>query len=170
MLCSCSESHNSPTSVSHRIRNLLWAPLKAQEGTSCTCRGIAVHGMLTCSVLEDGLGIHAIRLRLRHYFEVVLPFESAYTLWLVFHYLLKVGNSDRTDNDPETDDDLIYEFLDWKNEPIYLTTMTAILFFPLIPILQLVIWILSGCRPRYIKITDSDATGHAEMSITDVAL
>ena len=126
------------------------------------------HGILTLAVLLEGFGINAIPIRLRHYLELVLPFALAYVLWSYLHSLFGIGNPDNNDEDPETNDDVIYDVLDWKTAPEATAGVAVILTFVLSPILHVVIWVISGYRRRYKNASGHDATSYVEMS-SDVA-
>lgn len=120
------------------------------------------HGILTAFALFDGFIINTIPIRLRHYVEVVLPFAVGYLVWSYLHSLSDIGNPDYTDEDPETNDDLIYTVIDWQNDPQKTTTVALVLVFVFSPILQFLLWVVSGCRRRYVNDND-DATNYVEM-------
>jgi hypothetical protein len=133
------------------------------DGTSAISTVIFPHGILTSAVLIDGFGINAIPVRLRHYLELVVPFALSYILWSYLHGAFDIGNPDENDEDPETNDDLIYDVLDWQNKPKATALTTVILVFFLSPILQIVIWVISGYRRRYKNITGSEIKSVVEM-------
>lgn len=143
-----------------------WERLNDHDG-KIDFTSLFTHAILPWAVLMDGLSINAIPIRLRHYLEIVLPFGLAYTLWTYLHSLFDLGNPDRMDKDPETNDDVLYYFLDWENEPIKTANVAILLLFVLSPVLQFVIWIVSGFRRRYIHFVGSDAMGYVEMSSVD---
>ena len=119
---------------------------------------IFTHGILILAVLLDGFGINAIPIRLRHYFELVLPFALAYSLWSYLHSLFGVGNPEKNDKDPETNDDVIYDVMNWKTAPEAAAGTTAMMIFVLSPILHVVIWLISGYRRRYENASGHDST------------
>lgn len=108
------------------------------------------HGILTACVLLDGFILNTIPIRLRHYLEILVPFAAAYVLWSYIHSLTTIGNPDYNDEDPETNDDLIYSILDWDNNPKTTVLIIVVLIFVLSPILQILLWMVSGCRRRYV--------------------
>ena len=123
------------------------------------------HGILQAAVLWDGFGINAIPIRLRHYLEWIVPFSLAYMLWSYLHIRFDIGNPDTMDEDPETNDDLIYEVLNW-NAPEMTAVVAAVLVFGLAPLLHIVLWFVSGCRRRYEdngKDVASSTTNYVEM-------
>jgi hypothetical protein len=120
------------------------------------------HGILTLAVLIDGFGINVIPIRLRHYLELVVPFELSYMLWSYLHGVCDIGNPDENDQDPETNDDLIYGVLDWKNNTKATALNAVLLIFILSPILQIVLWVISGFRRRYKNTTGSDVMSYVE--------
>lgn len=115
------------------------------------------HGILTTFVLFDGFILNAIPIRLRHYIEVLIPFAGAYVLWSYIHSLTKIGNPDYQDQDPQTNDDLIYPILDWDNHPKLTALIVVALVFVLSPILQIVLWIVSRSRRRYVDDYDTSS-------------
>ena len=120
------------------------------------------HGILTAVVLLDGSFINSIPIRLRHYIEFVVPFALLYVLWSYLHGLFDIGNPDYTDEDPETNDDLIYDVLDWKKQPGMTAIIVVVMVFVLSPILQVLLWTLSGFRRRY-EADDKEAQTYIEM-------
>jgi hypothetical protein len=120
------------------------------------------HGILTAAVLLDGLVINAVPIRLRHYLEFVVPFAMTYMLWSYLHSTSDIGNPDYEDEDQETNDDLIYTVLDWKTNPGMTTVVAGVLIFVLSPILQVLLWMISGCRRRY-EATDKETMSYVEM-------
>jgi hypothetical protein len=125
------------------------------------------HGILTLAVLIDGFGINAIPIRLRHYLELVVPFALSYMLWSYLHGVFDIGNPDENDQDPETNDDVIYDVLDWKNNSKATALTAVILIFILSPILQIVLWVISGFRRRYKNTTGSDVMSYVEMGSSE---
>lgn len=119
------------------------------------------HGIIQIAVLLDGFGINAIPIRLRHYLEIILPFAIIYMVWSYAHSALGIGNPDTEDEDPETNDDLIYEVLDWKAKPDQTAVVAVLLILVLAPVLQIVLWMVSGCRRRYI--IEKESSSYVEM-------
>jgi hypothetical protein len=98
-----------------------------------------------------------------------LPVTLAYILWTVLHsgLVFGIGNPDCEDEDPETNDDLIYSALDWEEEPRKTTVTALLIVFGLSPISHIFLWVLSCCRRRYVQ-DDVDQQGsskYVEMSI-----
>jgi hypothetical protein len=116
------------------------------------------HGLLQAAVLEDGFLINTIPIRLRHYLEFVVPFALSYFLWSYLDSALGIGNPDKMNNN--------YAVLDWSAEPGKTATLAAVLIFAVSPVLQVVLWLISGCRRRYKSDSaDDDATNnYIEMS------
>lgn len=115
------------------------------------------HGILTAFVLLDGFMLDSIPIRLRHYLEVLVPFAGAYVLWSYIHSLTAIGNPDYQDNDPATNDDLIYSILDWDNHPKTTALIIVVMVLVLSPILQIILWMVSGCRRRYVDEYDTSS-------------
>lgn len=108
------------------------------DGTSSafTYRNLMIHGGFMLIVLLEGLVINRIPIRLRH-FWLVAAYLILYLAWTVLHALLGIGN-------PETDDDLIYTALQWKNEPGPTTLVGAEILFVLAPVAFLTVCLLSS--------------------------
>lgn len=125
------------------------------------------HGILTAAVLLDGSVINTIPIRLRHYLEFVVPFAIAFMVWSYVHSISGIGNPDYQDEDPETNDDLIYDVLDWGTDPGTTALVAVVLTFVLSPILQVFLWMVSGCRRRYEATADQQTMSYVEMGKTE---
>jgi hypothetical protein len=125
------------------------------------------HGVVAVLVFLDGLFVNSIPLRLRHWFEFVMPVDLLYIIWSVLHSSLVfgIGNPDNQDEDPETNDDLIYTVLDWGQEPAQTGVMAALIVLVLSPVIYLLLWGVSSFRRRHV--TDANADD-AYMEMTTV--
>lgn len=135
------------------------------DGNDDMMTTVFLHGILTAFVLLDGFGINAIPIRLRHYLELCLPFASAYLIWSYVHAALDIGNPDELDEDPETNDDLIYGILDWKNDPKSAGLVAAGIVLGLSPALQALLWVVSGFRRRYV-VKEDESDAYSKMAAT----
>jgi hypothetical protein len=126
------------------------------------------HGVVAVLVLVDGLFVNAIPIRLRHWFEFILPVDLIYIIWSVLHSSLVfgLGNPDNQDEDPETNDDLIYTVLDWGQETAQAAVLAVLIGFVLSPVIYLLLWGISSRRRRHI--TDAKADEDAYMEMTTV--
>jgi hypothetical protein len=116
-------------------------------------RSVLGHGVVALLVVVDGLVLNTIPIRLRHWFEIVLPVTFAYILWTVLQsgLVFDIGNPDNMDEDVETNDDLIYNVLDWEGDPGQTAVTALLIAFGLSPISHVFLWLLSGCRRRYVQ-------------------
>ena len=172
---------HAPTSadgrLSHSLHLVLWSardalylyrhvPLLVSRftipRTGITFLRISEHGGLLLLVLIDATMVNRIPYRLQHYWGVLLV-EITYLLWTVIHGLATdLGNPNRSDNDPETNDDTIYGVLDWEND-----WQTALIYgcgtvFVLGPILYSIMWSLSNgvCKDRRKYVDSIDERDH----------
>ena len=110
-----------------------------------------------------GLLVDCIPVRLKH--MMVSAFLAAcYVLWLVIHQLATdIGNP----NNPETDDDLLYEAVDFKEKTAFSTILVLLVIFVITPLMHLLLWSLSllscpcncsGYNRRYISETKDKST------------
>jgi hypothetical protein len=131
-----------------------------------TVQGVLGHGVVAFLVLVDGLGVNTIPIRLRHYLEFVLPVASLYLLWSYLQSALNIGNPDNQDEDAETNDDLIYDALDWKGNPGETAVLGVLILFVLSPVAHFLLWTISSYRRRYVE----EAEGGAQESSTYVEM
>ena len=125
------------------------------------------HGIVAALVLADGLFVNAIPIRLRHWFEFIMPVDLLYIIWSVLHSSLvfNLGNPDNQDEDPETNDDLIYTVLDWGQEAAQTGVLAVLIVLVLSPVVYLLLWGISSRRRRHI--TDAKAD-NAYLEMTTV--
>ncbi len=64
--------------------------------------------------------------------------------------VLRIGNPDEMDEDPNTYDDMIYGVLDWGNKLGRTVGIAALILGVVLPLLYLVLWALSSCRRRFV--------------------
>ena len=139
------------------------------DGSSMSSYSVLSHGVVAVMVLIDGLIINTIPVRLRHWIEFVFPIGLLYLIWSFVHYKLSIGNPDYQDEDPETNDDLIYGVLDWGEEPqpTQALIVSAMILFVLSPLSQFVMWFISNFRRRYVKDPPSSSSSdYVEMGNT----
>jgi hypothetical protein len=125
------------------------------------------HGVVAALVLVDGLFVNTIPIRLRHWLEFIMPVDLLYIIWTVLHSSLvfDIGNPDNQDEDPETNDDLIYTVLDWGQEPTQTGLMAALIVLVLSPVIYLLLWGISSRRRRHVTDAKPD---DAYMEMTTV--
>lgn len=112
------------------------------------------HGVLFVIVAIDGFFIHRFPLRFKHIFLVYL-LDISYLVWTGIHSTTNIGNTNNSDNDPETDDDALYGVLNWNQRPQASAILAVVLVFVVVPVLFLFLWIVSACIPRrYIETTE----------------
>ena len=126
---------------------LWWLTLYDPDTTEMKFTEIAPHSSTCVVALLDGLLVNRIPIRLHHWYISVLPLNIAYPVWTIVHSLLDIGNPNNKDDDPETNDDVIYDTVDWKDD--WQGTLVFIIIMMLVvgPILQLVLYVLSLYSP-----------------------
>ena len=131
------------------------------DGTTMSSYSILSHGVVAVMVLIDGFIINTIPVRLRHWIEFVFPIGLLYLIWSFVHYKLSIGNPDYYDEDPDTNDDLIYGVLNWGEEPqpTQALIVSAMILFVLSPLSQILMWFISNFRRRYVKDPPTTSSG-----------
>ena len=119
-----------------------------EDGAGPTALDVIKHGVLAMLVLLDGLFINYIPVRVKHLWLVVI-FNVLYIIWNVIHSFTDIGNPLENDNDPNTDDDAIYEVLNWKERPREAFLYTVLSNVVLVPLLALLLWTLSSAGGWY---------------------
>ena len=133
---------------------LIWKP---EDGVQFV--RVSEHGGLLLLILVDAIIVNRIPYRMQHYFGVLLV-EMLYVVWTVIHgFATDIGNPNRNDNDPETNDDAIYpDVLEWTNDWQKALIYSCGTVFALGPILYLIMWCLSNgvCsdRRKYVDSVD----------------
>jgi len=147
--------------VSTAIATLLYWPLVYDPDTSeITFTSISSHGGLLLLILVDGLLVNRTPVRFQHWYGVLMV-QSAYAIWTVIHaYATDIGNPDNSDNDPETNDDAIYQdVLEWNEDWKTALFWVCIILFVVSPVLFAILWVLAnGCcgkdRRKYVDSVD----------------
>jgi len=107
------------------------------------------HGILAAILMFDGLVVSYIPVRFHHFWFPLL-FGTLYMVWNVIHSFTGIGNPSKHDNDPETDDDAIYNALNWNKRPGTAVFWGVVSYLILFPLLFFLTWVLSstggGCR------------------------
>lgn len=109
------------------------------------------HGVLLLVIIIDGFGIHRYPIRFQQivWFYVVYV---TYVAWSIIHnFATNIGNPYNQDNDPETDDDAIYDSLNWSKRPVEAIILLVIIAFAIIPLFHGSLWCLSMMLPRRYK-------------------
>jgi len=117
---------------------------------------ILSHGVVFVMVWIDGFLVSRIPVRARHWLEVSVWFCVLYLVWSIIHSDLAadVGNPDKSDNDPDTNDDSIYGLLDWGNGdqvPTSTIVLSIVVVFVASPVSHLVMVAVSRCGRRYVE-------------------
>ena len=105
---------------------------------------IMTHGIVGFVVLVEGLIINRVPVRLKHCF-LVLAFAVLFVVWDLLQNLVFHVNPYHDD-----DDDALYDSLRWQKDPKAAGILTAIVLVVVIPVVQIVVWLLSFWNRRYI--------------------
>lgn len=116
-----------------------------------------------------GLAVDRYPIRWKH-LAVPMLFSSCYVAWLAIHQMLTdIGVPDRSDNDPETNDDLLYTAVDFEETPAFSSILVVCVVFVITPLMHLLLWGLSlwscpcscsGKSRRYVLEYASDRKGN----------
>jgi len=136
--------------------SVLWWVLIYEPGeTELTFLAIVPHCVIAALVWADGLFVNSIPVRWTHWYGFVFPVECAYLIWTVLHaYFVEYGNPDTSDNDPDTNDDAIYDVLVWKGEWQKSLIVSVIVLFGSGPIIYFIMWIVSAYQIPCLCIKD----------------
>lgn len=96
---------------------------------------ITVHGIIALLLLIDGNLIARIPLRIKH-FKVMEIYAILYLIWSVIHAFSGIGNGN-------SEGDLLYDVLDWKDKPIATLIISSIIVGVVIPVVFMLAWLLS---------------------------
>lgn len=108
----------------------------------------------------DGFVLHRIPIRMKQSIFSWL-FLFVYMIWSVIHAFSGIGNPLYYNTD--RNDDVIYEALDWKEEPESTGTTAAVLFIIVIPILFCIVFGISLVLPHnYLEERGNDDNGDIE--------
>lgn len=105
---------------------------------------IAMNAGVLLVVLTDGFVIGKIPIRIKH--VIVVWFVAClYLVWMGIQELLGLGNGNWAWEDPEDDinDDVLYENIQWKNDPYKSYFYTTLIMFVVVPVLFLLTWFMS---------------------------
>lgn len=101
---------------------------------------IGPHGVTLLAEYIDGFWLNRIPIRFKHWYITVLPMTILYSLWLY----LQAAVLDTVNNpDSPTEDDLIYEDIDWDNDIAQSVLYTVILVFGIGPVVQIILFLVS---------------------------
>lgn len=135
------------------ITVLYWV-LEYKGGTP-RFRTVYEHGIQIAVVCFDGLIIHGFPIRFKQ-IAWVYSVLIAFLLWTIIHAQTNIGNPSSNDNDPETDDDALYDSLSWNQRPAGATILAASLIFVGVPFFLLVTWLFSLLFPHKYSETKPD--------------
>ena len=91
-------------------------------------------------VWMDAFWINRIPFRWSHWFCYVLPVEALWVGWSALHSFVL---ENELGNPYDSEDDALYEFLDWKNDWEEASITAAVALFGVGPILFAILWWVS---------------------------
>jgi len=126
---------------------------------------VMTHGGVFLFTLLDGMIINRIPIRLKQ-FIWYWSYCFVYLVWNVIHGYSPLGNPEKSDGDPDSDDDAIYTILSWKNRPKTAAVVSVLVLFVATPLLFHILWLVSKLfKPRYseqrVKLDDDEEAGEA---------
>ena len=151
-----------------------WATI--YDGGMPKVRSVLAHGGVAFFVFVNGFFVNRIPIRWYHWYGIIQPFNLCYIGWTVIHAYLDIGNPNTSDNDPETNDDLIYDAVDWEGDLTGTIIVIAILYFGLSPLSFTLMWLASLkkyilCGPEkrvYIDKESNEIKGDERPTVNDV--
>lgn len=126
------------------------------KGGPVTYLNIMKHGIIMLEIWIDGFIINRIPIRLKQVLWVYI-LSAAYLTWTGIQAASGIGNPNRNDSNPATDDDAIYGVMNWTKRPAAAAVVTILILVIGIPILILATWYVSTIiGRRYIENDDAD--------------
>ena len=136
---------------------------------------IFIHGAVVL-VWPEGLIVNRIPIRWKH-LPVPMLMGACFSAWLAIHQLATdIGEPTKSDNDPDTNDDLLYPAIDFENETVSSVVLCLLLVFVLTPLVHWLLWSLSlfgtpcdfsGRNRRYVSGGEPDSTSGLEEAKTN---
>ena len=117
------------------------------------------HGGVLVLIGIDTMFVNRIPFRWQHYYGIIVV-DLCFVIWSLIHaYGTDIGNPNNSDNDPETNDDAIYQgVLEWEDDWVKALTYCIVITFVVGPLVMLLLWCLSNgiCndRRRYVDSVD----------------
>ncbi|CAB9510511.1 unknown protein [Seminavis robusta] len=141
---------------------LMWWSFQYKPGdTEVTFERVYMHGVVMVFVWVEGLVINRTPVRLKH-LPLYMLIAGIYEAWLVIHQLATdIGDPTRSDNDPTTDDDLLYTAINFEDTPVHSSILMAMVLFLFVPLVHCLLWAASvwscpcsysGLNRRYISV------------------
>jgi len=119
-------------------------------------------------IWPEGLILNRIPIRWKH-LPLPMFMGAALCIWLVIHQMVTgIGVPVQNDNDPDTNDDLLYPAVDFKEKTVSSSILCTMAVFVIIPLLHLLLWSLSlysfpcncsGYNRRYVQEMGSGSSG-----------
>lgn len=128
---------------------LLYWGLEYKPGKTITYESIMQHGVFMVIIMLDGFVLSRIPVRFKQIIGF-LVFEVAFIVWSGIHAASGIGNPNRSDGDPNTDDDSIYGAVSWNQRPQAGIIVAIGAVFVGCPLIFLVVWSLSTCGRHYL--------------------
>lgn len=126
------------------------------KGGPVSYLNIMRHGIFMLEIWIDGFIINRIPIRLKQVLWVYI-LSAAYLTWTGIQAASGIGNPNRNDSNPATDDDAIYGVMNWTKRPAAAAVVTILILVIGIPILILATWYVSTIiGRRYIENDDDD--------------
>lgn len=139
---------------------LYWA-LDYKPGKPIDYVNIFTHGLVIL-IWPEGLILNRIPIRLKH-LPLNMFMAASYISWLAIHQMVTdMGVPTRSDTDPDTNDDLLYPAVDFKENTAFSSILCTSVVFVVAPLFHLLLWSLSlysfpcncsGYNRRYVQET-----------------
>jgi len=162
--------YTATANVNFVVVTLFWTiEYDYSAGVPPTYKNLMAHGGTFILCWIDGLIVNRIPFRLKHV-PVPMLLAATYVAWLAIHQMLTdIGNPQTSDNDPETNDDLIYGAVNFKENAVFSSVLVVFVVLVYTPLVHLLLWSLSlysfpcgGCRGmnrRYLSVAAKNDEG-----------
>lgn len=108
---------------------------------------VMVHGGGILLIIVDGVVVNRIPIRAKQLiFSELL--SVTWIIWSIIHDLAGIGNPNRNDGDPDTDDDSIYGAISWKNSTTSAVVLSVAVVLVVNPLLFLLCRFITRLPPR----------------------
>lgn len=116
---------------------LYWTVDFERGETTLTFNGVAAHAGTCLAVLLEGFAVNRIPVRWYFWWGTSIPIGLAYLGWTLIHWQAEIGNSAKNDSD------LLYEAVDWEDDPRGTIVLFVVSIFVVGPILQTLMFVIS---------------------------
>jgi hypothetical protein len=125
------------------VYSLWWGTVFDYGETSLNYKNLGPHLVTMIIAYIDGFWLNRIPIRFNHWIGTGLPYSIAYSTWTYLHSeVFDIGNPTTSDSDPTTNDDVLYEVVDWKGDLLETAITIGVIIVFVGPLVQLLlVWL-----------------------------